>query len=321
MSLLERVYFLHQQISQDRYPNASTLADQFEISIPTARRDVAYLRDRLLAPLAFDQQKNGYYYTEADFDLPFARSPKIIFLLGMLNRLAEEAGLQMLPEVQQLEKRLSGLLLADYQTLIDNIHCEWIEVESIKPSIFETIVEAIVSRRALTLTYGAAAGNTTTRGVEPLRLCNYQGRWYLLAHCRLRGALRMFHIARVQQAVCSREQLAANRQVDDAYLQASFGIFKGETTYQAEILFTSTAAELVRHQHWHKGQQITEVEGGIQLRLPVSDDREIMMKILQYGAMARVLSPEHLKNKVEREIAAMTAVYGRPADLSRSAEE
>ena len=105
MSLLERVYFLHNQISQNRYPNSRTLMEEFEISLPTARRDFAYLRDRLLAPIEFDQKKNGFYYTEDTFSLPFENSPRIVFLLGMLGRLAEETGLRDLPEMKQLEKR------------------------------------------------------------------------------------------------------------------------------------------------------------------------------------------------------------------------
>ena len=88
MSLLERVYFLHQQLSENRYPNSRTLMEEFEVSLPTARRDFAYLRDRLLAPIEFDQQKNGFYYTQDEFSLPFENSPRIIFLLGMLGRLA-----------------------------------------------------------------------------------------------------------------------------------------------------------------------------------------------------------------------------------------
>lgn len=321
MSLLERVYCFHQETVLGRYPNATTLVDQFEVSLATAHRDIAYLRDRLLAPLAFDQKRNGFYYTEAVFDLPFAQSPKIIFLLGMLNKIAEEAGLEALPEVQQLEERLSGMLFADHQSLIQNIYCEWIEVESLEAAIFETIVESIVGSRAIILTYSSAGGHSSGRCVEPQRLCNYQGRWYLLAYCRLRTALRMFHIARIQSAVGTDEKITAIPHLNETYLHSAFGIFKGEKTYLAEILFTSTAAELVRHQHWHSNQQIEATTDGICLRLPVSDDREITMKILQYGSMAQVLSPEHLRQKVKTEIAAMAAVYRRPREEKTSALE
>ncbi len=149
MSLLERVYFLHSQLSQNRYPNSRTLMEEFEISQPTARRDFAYLRDRLLAPIEFDQQKNGFYYTEDNFNLPFENSPRIIFLLGMLGRLAEETGLRDLPEIKQLEMRLSSMVGQEYAHLSDSIHCEWVEVEYPDPDIFDTIIEAIVKKASV----------------------------------------------------------------------------------------------------------------------------------------------------------------------------
>ncbi len=309
MSLLERVYAFHRELVAGRYPNATTLIHQFEISSATARRDISYLRDRLLAPLAFDQQKNGFYYTQKDFDLPFTESPKLIFLLAMINKLAGEAGLADLPEIRRLEERLSGLLFSDYPTLIASIFCEWIEVESIDTTIFSTIIEAVVGRRLVVLSYASVRGEISQRSVEPQRLCNYQGRWYLLAFCRLRRSLRLFHLARIQAAALGSEKIVSRADLDDGYLQASFGIFKGEPLYRARILFTGTAAELVRHQHWHRRQILEEHPAGICLSLPVSDDREIVMKVLQYGAMAEVLEPAHLRATLSREIARMMECY------------
>ncbi len=77
----------------------------------------------------------------------------------------------------------------------------------------------------------------------------------------------------------------------------------------AEILFTSTAAELVKNQRWHKNQETEAVEKGVLLRLPVSDDRELVMKILQYGGMAKVLSPPELVKRLQTEIIAMAENY------------
>jgi predicted DNA-binding transcriptional regulator YafY len=309
MSLLERVYSFHQEILRDRYPNATTLIEQFEVSMATARRDIAYLRDRLLAPLAFDSKKNGFYYTDNGFSLPFSDSPKITLLLGMLNKFAEEAGLRKLPEVQQLESKLSSMLTADYPTLVQSLYCEWIEVESIDTSVFSIIVEAVVSQRAVIICYSTAGSASSSRCIEPQRLCNYQGRWYLLAHCRLRHELRMFHIARIGSAELTSEKISFLPDLEESYLKSSFGIFKGGCIEMAEILFSGTAAELIRHQHWHRDQQIENTPQGILLKLPVSDDREITMKILQYGAQAKVLAPESLQKKVAREIQSMTALY------------
>ncbi len=308
MSLLERVYFLHQQLTQNRYPNSRTLIEEFEISLPTARRDIAYLRDRLLAPLEFDQKNNGFYYSENDFNLPFENSPRIIFLLGMLGRLARETGLADLPEVRQLEKRLSTMVGQDYGHIADSIHCEWVEVEYPDPKTFDTIIEAIVKKRQLAISYRSPSKQDTRRTIEPLKLINYQGRWYLSAWCLLREAHRTFHLARFIDAEttgCSRDE--ARTSSND--LDRSFGIFKGPPRYTAEILFTGTAAELVKNQAWHRDQEIHETSKGIILSLPVHDDREIVMKVLQYGAQAKVLQPDHLWRKTADEVTVMMENY------------
>lgn len=309
MSLLERLYSFHQDLISNRYPNATTLTEQFEVSIATARRDIAYLRDRLLAPIEFDHRRNGFYYREEGFSLPFAQSPKILFLLGMLQKLAEEAGLKELPEVCLLEKKLSDMLSADYSQLTRSLYCEWVEVESIDTATFATVVEALLGQRAVRLDYTTARAAANNRTVEPQRLCNYQGRWYLLAFCRLRQGLRMFHLARIGRAELLGERIEHIPDLNETYLQQSFGIFKGAIAYTAEILFTSTAAELVKNQRWHARQEIEKTDEGVIMRLPVSDDREIMMKILQYGAMARVLGPQALRDRVRAEVTAMGRNY------------
>ncbi len=78
MSKLERIYYFHKQIKAGLFPNATDLAAKFEVSKITARRDIEYLRDRLLAPLDFNRNQNGYFYKE-EFSLPFENSPQIIF--------------------------------------------------------------------------------------------------------------------------------------------------------------------------------------------------------------------------------------------------
>jgi predicted DNA-binding transcriptional regulator YafY len=309
MSQLERIYAFHQKLKADRFPNAKTLMEEFELSRATAHRDINYLRDRLLAPLAFNASKNGYYYSENDFSLPFEDSPKLLFLMGLLNKIADEAGLGGLPEIRKLEKRLTEIIAPGYEQLMSNVLCQWIEVESISPSIFETIIETLLKAHLLKIQYRSAESETSTRIVEPLRLINYQGRWYLLGYCFLRNDHRLFHMARITLAESGEKQTEQPHPAPDSFLEDSFGIFAGTSCYQAEILFSGKAAELVHKQYWHKNQKITKRSDGIVLSLPVNDEREITMKILQYGALAEVLEPVSLREHIASEIKHMARLY------------
>ncbi len=308
MSLLERVYFFHGELIKNRYPNASTLVNEFEISPSTARRDIAYLRDRLLAPLEYDSRRQGFYYTETNFGLPFENSSKITLLLGVLEKLAEEAGLGQTTEIKQVKQKLASMLSPEYQKVIDAIACEWIEIEEINTAIFETVIDGIITNKLIEIEYRSPKAQTSVRKIEPVKLLNYQGKWYLLAYCRLRKAIRIFHLSRIGSTRLLPEKLTQPRKLSDSFLKQSFGIFLGDTRYHAKILFTGTAAELVRQQYWHKKQKIQKTEDGIILTLPISDDREIMMKVLQYGAQAKVIEPESLRTRIRQEIDKMQQV-------------
>jgi len=60
--IYERYVWFDNQARQRKYPNASKLAVQFELSVKTAQRDIAFMRDRLNCPLLYDKNQKGYLY-------------------------------------------------------------------------------------------------------------------------------------------------------------------------------------------------------------------------------------------------------------------
>ncbi len=311
MSLLERIYYFHARIQNNRYPNSHDLTEEFEISPATAHRDIAYMRDRLLAPLNFDQRKNGYYYEEVDFRLPFEDSPRIVLFLSVLSSMAAENGLEALPELKQLQKKLASLVTDNKQQIEDLIHCEWVEVEDVDKTVFDRVINSLLEGKQLDIVYGSSL---EARRVEPLKLVHYQGRWYLLAWCTLRQARRLFHLSRIKEIVIGKKNIEHHLEAGDDYLSGVFGIFKGKARFTATIALSGRAADTVRCQHWHPDQQIEESNSGIILKLPVADDRELIMKILQFGEEAEVLSPKSLRDKLQKKIVAMAKQYSDSVD-------
>ncbi len=313
MSVLERIYFFHSRIQAGRYPNSCHLMDEFEISSATAHRDIAYLRDRLLAPLTFNVKKNGFYYEEEDFRLPFENSPGILLIISVLSSMASESGLERLPELQQLKKKLSSMVLTGNKHIEDLVHCEWVEVQPVAQEVFDAVIHGLLEEVQLEIVYGDSAGKGEKRRLDPLKLVHYQGRWYLLAWCWLRRERRLFHLARIRSIQSTEQPVEHRLQPDDDYLSGVFGIFKGKERFKATIALNGLAARNVREQHWHPDQQIEETATGILLHLPVADDRELIMKVLQFGDEAEVIAPEALRKNVRERIAAMAACYQQPA--------
>ena len=69
MAANNRIQWLHKKIIEYSYPNAMRLAERFNVSHRQAQRDVDFLRKQLGAPIAYDAEHKGFYYT-TDFSLP-----------------------------------------------------------------------------------------------------------------------------------------------------------------------------------------------------------------------------------------------------------
>jgi hypothetical protein len=56
----ERYAWFHGRVKAGAFPNSAHLADHFEISRKQAQRDVAFMRDRIGAPLLYNAERRGY---------------------------------------------------------------------------------------------------------------------------------------------------------------------------------------------------------------------------------------------------------------------
>lgn len=309
MSQMERIYFFHNAIIDKEYPNTKTIMKKFGVSESSARRDIDYLGEFLGAPLQFDRTRNGYFYTSSGFRLPFEESPNIVAFLGLLYKMAEEAGLSALPEVTALKEKLSAML-SPGSNIVDAIRFEKIEAEPVNGEKLKAIFDAIQKGVRLRFQYRRPNGEESEREVDPLKLINYQWRWYLAAFCHKRKAFRVFHLPRMSVIKLTEKSCHVceirNEELD-GLLNRSFGIFKGTDIKNVRIRFIKDAAAVVREQVWHPNQTIEGVQDGIVLGLPVTDFTEIMMKILQFGSRAQVLEPAELKSAMADEIKKMYA--------------
>ncbi len=69
-NIYERFIWFDDRVRSKKYPNATSLAEQFEISTKTAQRDIDFMRDRLYCSLEYHSSFKGYYYKDTTFSLP-----------------------------------------------------------------------------------------------------------------------------------------------------------------------------------------------------------------------------------------------------------
>jgi len=314
----ERFLWFHSRVKARTFPNARTLADEFELSCRTAQRDIEFMRDRLRAPLAYFSERKGYAYTDWSFELPgLLLTEDNVVAMALAVRLASSVPDERMKQnlCSFLDDLLgrndrSGLCSTDIAELISVKNVEYSKVSS---PHFPAITEALLKNIPIEITYHSPhSGAETTRKILPLHLLLYMGNWHVIAYCTLKKGLRDFMVSRIRSAKRLDEQLALPSSLPSAkeYVRRNFGIMQGKKGVSIKLRFSPDVSAWVREQVWHPAQKTAAGrDGSLVLSFPVADFREVTRRILFYGADVKVLSPKALAKELRKEIERMGKVY------------
>ena len=202
MSQFERIACIDRLLREQGSVRAAEVAERFEVSVRQFKRDIEYLRDRLDAPIAYCRAQRAYRYERPFDELRFADEKLLLFYVLARSLAANE---HYVPIVSaELLANLESHLARDYRSVSERISYELSLSEPLAMEDFTTVCQAMLLGRRLDLVYLSAKAQRSERSVEPQRLVNYAGRWYLVAWDLLRAALRTFHLSRVEKLSISR---------------------------------------------------------------------------------------------------------------------
>lgn len=314
MSSFERIFWFYRCLKQNGYPSRQRFMDTFEVSESTFKRDLAYFRDRLGAPVDYAPEENGYFLTHHAFELPsfWFNRMQLLLLIGICNQLRKMKGITAGSELSLFRDRLQDLLtMRDGSDITDCFSFEHVEWAICDCQHLDLLMEAILQRRCVSLTYHAAGTDTVSRReVEPYRLHNYMGTWYLVGFCLNRNEARLFQLARIIRLSLLSDNFDAPRFDAAAHVENSFGIFKGADTFEVVLRFDPFIARFVRNEIWHEHQKVEDgADGSMTLRVPVANLTEIKMKVLKYGRHVEVIAPDALRRAVLEEAEGIVSNY------------
>lgn len=318
--IYERFLWFHNQVKRGLYPNASTMAENFEISAKTAQRDIEYIQSRLFAPLVYVPAKRGYTYENTSYELPgsWLNAEELTSLLVSF-RLAStvpDSGMKARLKVflRQVFSLYTHELPMNIDALGEKVSVKNIEYSMTNEKTFQLVLDALLHAKLIRIEYYSPHNDECTlRDILPLHLLSYMGTWHIIAQCALRGGLRDFTLSRIRKI--EQADRTVNAPGDAAslkdYLRKNFGILSSGETQEVRILFSSDIAPWIAEQVWHPEQSAEKrPDGSLCLSFPVADFREIKREILKYGSQAEVLSPERLREEVREEIKKMSTLYG-----------
>jgi len=203
----DRLYGLVEELRavSPRPRSARRLAERFEVSVRTIERDLAALQQSGL-PIWAEPGRTGGYVIDASATLGPAgftldEALSVLIGLGTLRhspfRHSARTAMRKLLAVMPEEDAARASALASRVHLLES------EDDAVVPSAFAAALRA---DRVVRLRYQDASGAESTRDVEPLGSIGKDGRWYLIAWCRLRDGVRAFRGDRMLSIEVTRER-------------------------------------------------------------------------------------------------------------------
>ena len=334
MNPLERFYRIDQLLDEHACLPLGALCSALEVSRATLKRDLAYMRDRMHAPIVYDRFAGGYRFDRSKghsgprYALPglwfSAEEIHALMTMNALLRELDPAGF-IGGEVGPLITRLEGLLAranAPAREVLLRVRIVGNMGRPVALKWFQMVGAAVMGGRRLQIDYvGRHRNSRTTREVSPLRLVFHRNSWYLDAWCHAADDFRTFAIDAIEratplEATAKRVSLKAV----DLRLGGGYGIYKGEQLQWATLHFDAQAAIWVRPEQWHPKQEArTLPDGTYELRVPYSQPHELVMDILRHGERVEVIEPDALRREVMRRLALAVERYrGNPRRAGRS---
>jgi predicted DNA-binding transcriptional regulator YafY len=309
----ERLLALDQLIRNNKYPNCTSFAAEWEISTKTAQRDIDFMKDRMGAPIEFDHLKRGFYYTEPTFMLPAVQmnEGELAALLMGSRMLEAFQGTPMAEKLSAVFDKLSAFLPDNITVRPEELFTRFSFISPpampVSSKVWNTVVQGLEKRQMIEIVYRNWSGEKTAR-VAPVHLANLQGDWYLFVQYEGFDNFRQLALARIQ----SIKLLSKKAEIEGSFdpkkeLSNTFSKFAGENkAFQVTVQFHPEIAVSVQERQWHPEQKVKNLKDGcVEISFEAKGDIEIKRWVMAYGRYAKVKSPKWLKDEIAEEVRAM----------------
>jgi predicted DNA-binding transcriptional regulator YafY len=316
---LERLIAMNALIRSESYPSVRTFMDRFEVSERTVHADIAFLRQRFDAPLAYDRGRNGYYYTNPRFSLGtmMVSEGELLAFFVSIEVARRYLGTSFEEPLRRAVDKLAGQLPTEIQVDLSQLAQHYTfhagATAGTDPALLAALFEAIRERWRINMVYFTASrGERNRRIIEPYHLYNVRGDWQVIAFDHLRQQFRNFAVSRCEEwTVDKHERFSRDPGFSpETYLAQSFLAERGDNAVEIVVWFDAYQAHYIRGRQWHPTQQLEEHDdGSLTLRFRSGALNEIRRWAMSYGRHARVVAPISLAQEVAAEARALAQIY------------
>jgi predicted DNA-binding transcriptional regulator YafY len=202
----ERLHALAESLRRagTRGLTAQQLAEEFEVTTRTIKRDLAALEAGGLPVWGRAGPGGGYGLAETSSLPPvnFTAAQALALNAAMAAAAQAPFSYSARPAARKVLDVLDPVSRRRATELSQRV---WVNVQPSAPRALMSVLEqALFDQVTVNLSYTDAQGRSTRREVEPMIFALTDGRWLLVAWCRLRDDVRWFDLSRIGRATATR---------------------------------------------------------------------------------------------------------------------
>ncbi len=303
---------------------AAELAEELEVSVATARRDLEALSSAGIPVYPQPGRGGGWALVGgARTDLSGLSAPEaqaLFLLVGPATAASATSG-EAKAALRKLVRALPQTFRAEAEaaagaTMIDPTR--WGERERPRPPRVVELQAAVVRRRKVRLSYLSARQERSERLVDPWGLVDKDDVWYLVAGTD-RGR-RTFRVDRIVEALATDEPA---ERPDDFELAEAWEEVVGEMEQRrsrtwATVLIERRFVDILRDRFGRHCQDAGEADDGrARMRVAAPTPLDLARNLAGWGGQVEVLEPDAVRDqlaRIGRELATAYAVSAAASD-------
>lgn len=305
-----RLAMIHRLIAGSSYPSVPQLARQLCVTERTIKRDIAALRRDLNAPIRYDRERRGFYYTDPGWTMPVQRISEgellAFFIAENALRLTGHG-----PEAHLLRKALAKMasmlpeiVSINLSTLGELIRFESAPQVHIDVYLLQELAEYAQAHLTVEFDYFSPHKQETKhRKADVHLLHNFAGDWYAISYDHDAKDFRDFHVGRIKNLKPTNHTFTPKKNFNaEDYLRRGFQMTRGGRLTNVSLCFDKYQAQWIRErQRFHPDEKRQDLpDGGLRLSFRIGENglEAVARFCLTYAGHCRVEAPKRLREIV-----------------------
>jgi len=289
-TILTRLTIILSRLNDGEALSVTELAKEFNVSERTIQRD---FNERLISSFPVYQDKKKWKLQDG-FRLEKSTSVEDAVVLDIMQKLIEGAGNKFSAKANKL---LSKIKNDSYNPIYAKLDMEDIGDKLKEIQVLEV---AIKNKRQIRCIY-----HTKEKILNPLKIANYEGFWYLLAIDSYEDILKKYYLKDINQIDVLDKTFESTEELDrllDNSISIWFSINK--EPYRTTLQISSEAAKYFKRKPISKTQRVESLheDGSMVISVEITTDMEIIPLVKYWIPYVKVLDPVRIQEDIKIDL-------------------